>query len=158
MPTMYELTDSYQRLLEAAESLDSDVFEDTLQSIRDGIEDKAQGYAAVIAELQGEVEKRKKEKERITNQLATLENHIRRMKDNLFHAMEVAGVQKVKGRYTVSVRNNAPHAVIEDKKKLPAFLLKVERKPDKQAILKALKAGYGIDGVHLEQSKSIQIR
>lgn len=158
MATMYELTEAYQRLMEAAEDVDSDVFEDTMQSITDSIEDKAQGYAAVIAELQGEVDKRKKELDRIYSQKRTIENRIERMKQNLFSGMQIAGIQKLKGRYTVSIRNNAPHAVIKEENKVPAYLFRVERKPDRQAILKALKEGKEIPGASLLRGQSLQIR
>ncbi|WP_332238957.1 siphovirus Gp157 family protein [Sporolactobacillus sp. KGMB 08714] len=155
---MYELTDAYKRLMEAAEGVDHDVFEDTLQSIQDGIEDKAQGYAAVIAELQGDVDKRKKEIARITAQKQSLESRIKRMKDNLYQAMKTAGVQKVKGRYTVTIRRNAPHAVIIDEDKIPGTYIQTINKYDMRTLTDLMKQGYEVPGAELKQSQSIQIR
>jgi hypothetical protein len=155
---MYELTDAYNRLLEAAQDVNSEAFEDTLQSITESIEDKAQGYAAVISELQGEVEKRKKEIERITKQKAAMENSIKLMKENLLHGMETAGIQKTKGRYMVSIRNNAPHAVITDENMIPVQFIKTVETIDKSGLTAYLKANEIVRGAHLEQGKSLQIR
>lgn len=159
MPTMYELTDSYKALLDAAENVDSDLLADTLESIHDAIEDKAEGYATVIRELESESEKLKSEVERLTKRKQTYENNVKRLKANLQRAMESVGSSKIKGRlFTVSIRNNAPHVVMKDENKIPAYLLKVVRTPDKKAIMNLLNADKEVPGATLEQTKSLQIR
>lgn len=159
MPTMYELTNDYQALLDAAEDVDSDLLADTLESIHGAIETKAMGYASVIKELEYDAENLSKEIKRLSDRKAVFENNAKRIKQRLQRQMELIGMNKVKGkRFTVSIRNNAPHAVITDENKLPAYLLRVIREPDKKAILTALKSSKEVPGAELEQSKSLQIR
>ena len=56
MATLYELTDRYKQLLTLAEELDEDVFKDTLESMDDEIETKADSYAIIDKKLQADEE------------------------------------------------------------------------------------------------------
>ena len=55
MATLYELTDKYQQLLELESEIDEQTFIDTLQSIDEAIEDKAENLAKVIKEIESTV-------------------------------------------------------------------------------------------------------
>ena len=57
MATLYELTDQYQQLLELESEIDEQTFIDTLQSIDEAIEDKAENLAKVIKEMEAEFKK-----------------------------------------------------------------------------------------------------
>ena len=67
--TLYELTDDFLRLMDIAEDPDTDpdVFRDTLEGIEGAIEDKADGYAKVIRELEARKEGLQKEAERLSS-------------------------------------------------------------------------------------------
>lgn len=159
MPTLYELTGSYRALLDAAEDVDSDLLADTMESITDAIESKAEGYAAVIREIETDADKLKTEIDRLTRRRQAYENNAKRLKTNLQQAMDISGHRKIKGKlFTISIRNNAPHVVLNDESKLPAYLTEVVRTPDKKAIMAELKANKEVPGATLEQSKSLQIR
>ena len=56
MSTLYELTQDYQALLEMMEDTeDAQVVIDTLEGVEGEIEIKADGYAKVMRQLEGEV-------------------------------------------------------------------------------------------------------
>ena len=53
MSNLFELKDSYQQVYDLiAEQEDEQILKDTLSSINDAIEDKADGYVAVIKSLE----------------------------------------------------------------------------------------------------------
>lgn len=159
MVTMYELVGQYNRLLEVAEDVDSDCFEDTLQSIKDDVKGKASAYVAIIFELQAEADKRKKEADRLTKQQHVYENRVRRLQQNLQYSMTKTGIKRVQaGLHVARIQNNPPHAVIEDEQKIPVDFLKTEYRVDKKKILEALKADHEVPGARIESSQSLRIR
>ncbi|EAE4827027.1 hypothetical protein E1V51_13435, partial [Listeria monocytogenes] len=54
MTTLYSIQDKYQQLLNLAEQLDPELLKDTLESIDDELETKAENVAFVIKELEGQ--------------------------------------------------------------------------------------------------------
>lgn len=161
MPTMYELTDKYKQLLDAAEDVDSDLLADTLESLHDAIEVKAEATAAVIKEIEKDATGLKAEIDRLTKRKQTYDNNVKRLKQYLLDSMDLAKIQKVKGiKFTISTRLNAPHAVISNEKLIPDQFINNTPSIDKKALTDALKNpdGKTIAGAYLEQSKSLQIR
>ncbi|ENY3075348.1 siphovirus Gp157 family protein, partial [Listeria monocytogenes] len=53
MSTLYSIQEKYQQLLNLAEQLDPELLKDTLESIDDELETKAENVAFVIKELEG---------------------------------------------------------------------------------------------------------
>ena len=66
MSTLYDLQGKYASLLELAEdgTTDPEVLADTMDSIVDAINDKAEGYAQVIRQIKADIEANKKERDR----------------------------------------------------------------------------------------------
>ncbi|EPC67919.1 hypothetical protein Lpp126_18802 [Lacticaseibacillus paracasei subsp. paracasei Lpp126] len=62
MSTLYDLQGKYASLLELAEdgTTDPEVLADTMDSIVDAINDKAEGYAQVIRQIKADIEANKK--------------------------------------------------------------------------------------------------
>ncbi|EAE5098887.1 hypothetical protein E1V15_14105, partial [Listeria monocytogenes] len=54
MSTLYSIQGKYQQLLNLAEQLDPELLKDTLESIDDELETKAENVAFVIKELEGQ--------------------------------------------------------------------------------------------------------
>lgn len=161
--TLFELVGDYLRLYEMADDPDIDpqAFADTMEGIEGAIEDKADGYACVIAKLNGEAKAIKEQEERLYNRRMAIENNVKRMKENLQDAMELTG--KVKFRTTLFnywVQNNPVSVVLDtdDIDSVPSIYVKTVKDFDKTAIKDAIKNGEDIDFAHLEQTRGLCIR
>jgi len=80
--TLYELTGDYLSLLEMADDPETDpqAFADTLEGIDGALEDKAEGYAKVIKQLDSDVAGLKAEIERLQARKQAITNSQDRMK------------------------------------------------------------------------------
>lgn len=161
--TLFELVGDYLRLYEMADDPDTDpqAFFDTMEGIEGEIEDKADGYACVIAKLNGEAKAIKEQEERLYNRRMAIENNVKRMKENLQNAMELTG--KVKFRTTLFnywVQNNPVSVVLDtdDIDSVPSIYVKTVKDFDKTAIKDAIKNGEDISFAHLEQTRGLRIR
>ena len=164
MATLYELTQDWIQLMNLLEDgADEDVINDTLEGLDYEIEDKAEGYAKVIRNIESDIAGLKAEIERMTDRKRILENNITRMKNNLQAAMELTGKTKFKtDLFSFNVQNN-PAAVIMDEQYLEnipeEYLIPQESKIDKKKLAADLKAGVDLEGIaHLEQSRSLRIK
>lgn len=160
--TLYEITGRFVELLTWAEDPDVDeqAFQDTLESLTAEIEEKADGYAKIIRQLQGEVEAIKAEVDRLTNRKTAIENHITFMKKNLEQSMIATGKEKFKTElFSFNIQNNPASVVLDvDEDKVPDQYSVITKKVDKKGILQAIKNGEEIEFAHLEQSRSLRIR
>ncbi len=165
MANIYELTQDYLRLLEMAEDpeLDPEVIADTFEGIEGELEIKAENYAKVMKNLEGDIAALKAEEERLAKKRKAIENNIKRMKGTLQEAMELTGKTKFKTElFGFSIQKNAPSVVIDaaDIRDIPEDYLKFkEPEVDKTAIKNAINAGVDFEGLaHLEVSQSLRIR
>jgi uncharacterized small protein (DUF1192 family) len=164
MNTLYELTNDYKSLLDLAGSMDEDeiqAFNDTLEAVLGEIEVKADGYAVVLAEIEGRINIVNKEIGRLEAIESALSNTRRRMIDRLKTAMEDIGKKEIKtDLHKFKIVNNGgklPMTVQEDC--VPEEYTKTEVKiiPDKDKIRAALESGevlpfasLGERGTHLK--------
>ena len=163
--TLYELSNDYMTLLEMAEDPDVDeqAFMDTLEGIEGALEDKADGYAKVIRNLEADAAACDAESKRLRNKKQTIENNIKRMKSALQFAMRMTGKTKFKtALFTFGIRKNPASVVIDaaNVRDFPEqYIIESEPILDKWALKDALKAGEDLTGLcHLEQSESLSIR
>ena len=165
MANIYELTQDYLRLLEMAEDpeLDPEMIADTFEGIEGELEIKAENYAKVMKNLEGDIAALKAEEERLAKKRKAIENNIKRMKGTLQEAMELTGKTKFKtDLFSFGIQKNAPSVVIDaaDIRDIPEDYLKFkEPEVDKTAIKNAINAGVDFEGLaHLEVSQSLRIR
>lgn len=161
--TLFELVGDFLRLYEMADDPDTDpqAFFDTMEGIEGEIEDKADGYACVIAKLNGEAKAIKEQEERLYNRRKAIENSIKRIKENLQYAMEVTGKTKFKTPlFSYGIQNNPASLVLDtdDMDAVPSIYVKTIREFDKSAIKDAIKNGEDIGFAHLEQTRGLRIR
>ena len=160
--TLYELTDNYRNLLEMAQNpdIDEQAIKDTLEAIQGDIEEKADGYAKVIKELDGETDKLTAEIKRLTDRKNTIQNNIAYMKQSLTSAMTVTGNTKFRtDLFSFNIQKNPPALVVDDEKAIPQeYLIPQEPKVDKKAIIDFLKNGNKVPYAHIEQSEGVRIR
>lgn len=160
MSTLYDLTNQYQELLELESEIDEQTFIDTLQSIDEAIEDKAENLAKVIKEIESTVSVITNEISRLQSKKQSLNNRVANLKTYLQGEMEKVNKTKVKGAlFTVNIQNNPPSLKVENTDKIPkSFYIEQEPTLDKKALKEAVKNGEVIEGVALAQTRSLRIR
>lgn len=158
---LYDLSTNYQQVYDMiSQGEDSEVYLDTLDSLNDSIEDKADNYTKVIRQLEGDNEVIKKEIERLQARKKANENGIRNMKGNLQLSMEMTGKTVFKtATNSYGIQNNPPKVEITDEQRIPKKYF-IEQKPklNKQILKQDMKDGQEIDGVQFVQTKSLRIR
>jgi len=164
MPSLYELTGDYRQVWDMVndESVDLAVIEDTLQSIKGAIEDKAVNIVNFIRSLEGDVSIIKAEEKRLAERRKALENRVINIKEYIQGQMEFANLDKIKTpTITIAIQKNPPAVNIEDEAKIPAAFITIvpeQHIPDKKRIAEALKGGAEVPGATLTQGKSLRIR
>ena len=165
MASIYEITDDFLRIQDMMEDpeLDSQTLADTFEAIDGELEIKAESYAKVMKNLEGDLAGIKTEIDRLTSKKKTIENNIKNMKATLQSVMEVTGKTKFKtDLFSFGIQKNAPSVVIdvEDVRDIPEDYLKFkEPEVDKTAIKAAINDGVDLTGIaHLETKCSLRIR
>ncbi|MCU6720799.1 siphovirus Gp157 family protein [Porcipelethomonas ammoniilytica] len=162
MSTMYELTDNFMAVLEMASDpeIPPEAIADTLEGIEGEIELKAQSYAIIIKELEGEAVKLKTEETRLLSKRKSLENNIKRIKDNLFNAMKITGKEKFKtDLFSFGIQKSPAKLVIDDSSLIPEkYYVEQAPKLDEQRLKSDLKSGIECEYAHLEQGEHVRIR
>ena len=152
--TLYELTDQFRELLSLMEDPDIDpqVIEDTMEGLSGEIEDKAEGYAIVLKELQAERDKFDTEVKRMSANRDRIDGHIKRMKESLLNAMHVMGVKKIQTEhFRISEAGNGGQKPLKITGDVPEQYQIIRRDPDMAAIRGALDEGKELDFAHLEE-------
>ena len=160
MSTLYELTGQYLALMEIAEEADPDVLRDTLELIDGEIEDKADNYAKVIKNLEGESKTIEEEIERLNRKKKGIDNSIDSIKKNLERCMIVTGKRKFKTTlFSFGIQKNAPSVNVKDESKVPAqFWKKQDPKLDRTSLKEFLKENGNTEYAELVQGESLRIR
>lgn len=159
MSTLYSIQGKYQQLLNLAEQLDPELLKDTLESIDDELETKAENVAFVIKELEGQSLILEKETKRLAERKNTINNNVKRLKQSLFDAMITVNKQKIKTNlFTLDIRKNPPSLIVEDESKLLNYLIEQPKKLDKTKLGDDLKKGIEVPGAKIIQTERLQIR
>lgn len=164
--TLYELTSEYLQLLNMLEDPDTDeqTILDTLEGVGGELEEKADGYARVMRQMDADAAAIKAEEERLYNRRKSLENRSAWLKSRLQNVMEITGKRKFKTElFSFGIQKNPARVVIDDPSRIyEDYLIEQEPKVDTAAIRNALKDPEEAalwDGIaHLEQSESLRIR
>ncbi len=157
--TLYEITGNFVRLLEMAEEeeISEETLADTLESLEYDLENKADQYAKIIKELEGQAKIISDEKQRLEERKKTLTNNIARMKRALKEAMLIADRKKIKTdlfSFTIRKAGGLKPLVIDGE--VPKEYLK-EPEPDTAKIREALKSGQEIDWAYLKEPEEVLV-
>lgn len=161
MSTLFNLTDNYKQVYDLiAEQGDEQALNDTLESINDALEDKADGYVSVIKSLESDNKAIDDEIKRLQQRKTTNKNGIDRLKESLKVYMEATGKTKFKTALnSYNIQNNPPSLNVIEEKHIPSdFWLSQAPKLDKKALLKHIKENEDVDGVEIKQTQSLRVR
>lgn len=150
---IYELTGNYEHLLNMLydEDVDEKALLDTLESIEGDIEDKADGYAKIIKELEAQSKARKEEAKRLTESAQTLDNRIKMLKSNLFNCMKITGKTKfTTNLFSFSIAKNGGKQPLTIDGDVPKEYTKTVIENDTSKIRQALENGENLPFAHLE--------
>ncbi len=150
---IYELTGNYEHLLNMLydEDVDEKALLDTLESIEGDIEDKAEGYAKIIKELEAQSKARKEEAKRLTESAQTLDNRIKMLKSNLFNCMKITGKTKfTTNLFSFNIVKNGGKQPLTIDGDVPKEYTKTVIENDTSKIRQALENGENLPFAHLE--------
>lgn len=165
MAKLYELTDAYVSLMAQYEDAESDTErEQILQMILDcegDIATKAENYAKIMKNTEADAKALADEIKRLTAKKVAAENAVKRLKDYLKYAMEIAGASEIQtsiGKWRI--QKNPFSCIVNDVSKIPErFLIPQEPVVDKKSILAELKStGEVFDGVEIVQTEGVRFR
>lgn len=156
---LYKLTESYLKLQQKIED-GGEGLEDTLESITDAIEEKADGYGKIIKNIEAQIEAIKNEEKRLSDRRKSLESSVKRLKDSLYESMKLTETKRIKSElFTFNIQNNPPSLNIENEDAIPFEYYQPQApKLDKRELLNAVKNGLEIEGVSIKQGESLRIR
>lgn len=158
---LFELTANYMQVLHLIEEgADFELYENTLESIQEGINDKAENIAKLIKSIEGDVLVLKAEEKRLNERRTSLESQVKQLKEYLHHNLEICGVKKVKGQlFTIGIQKNPPSVNVLDETKIPkSYFIPQPDKLDRKSLIEAFKNGELIEGAELTQGESLRIR
>lgn len=160
MANLYELTSNYKYVLDLADELDEQTLQDTLDSIKEPLEQKVDNTAKLIKAMENDAKAFKEEEIRIKQRRQAIENNIKRIKERLQYDLESNELDKIEGKtFKVSVQNNPVSIKILDEKMIPkGYFIEQEPKLNKKELLEDMKRGEEIFGAELQQTRSIRIR
>lgn len=162
MSNLYELTSNYETVLNMLydEEIDEQMLFDTLESIEGEIEEKADGYAKIIKELEAKQKARKEEAKRLTDSAKVFENRVKALKNNLFNAMKETGKTKfATNLFSFNIAKNGGKQALTIDGEVPEEYTKTIIENDTDKIRKALENGENLPFAHLEpRGESLRIK
>lgn len=159
---LYDLTSAVNQVWDLVnnDDMDLEVLEDTLQSLEEEIEKKAEGIAHIMRQLEAEADYIKAEEKRLKERRDAVENRKNRLKKYLEEQLVFAGMDKVKTpTVTVYLQANPKSLDIESESCIPDNYFRIKKEVDKKALLESMtKWGLDIPGVSIKQGRSLRIR
>jgi hypothetical protein len=162
---LYELTANFNEifdLLDSDDTVDTQVLEDTLQSIEAAIEVKFGNVAKIIKTLEAEAAAFASEAKRLADKKTSTENKVKWLKNYLLQTLEQTAKDKIKTDIGTVRRQKNPASVdVIDVTLIPEeyFFTPVPvRQLVKDDLLKDLKAGENVPGAKLKQGYHIRIQ
>lgn len=161
MPSLFDLSADYQQVYNLiAEQEDEQILKDTLASINDAIEDKADGYVAVIRTLESDNKAIDEEVKRLRQRKTSNQNGMKRLKESLQEVMEKTGKVKFKTALnSYSIANNPPSIEVTNESLIPkSYWIVQAPKLNKKEMLADIKNGIEIKGAEVIQTRSLRVR
>ena len=158
---LYELTQSYQDILDLAESAeDNQYLYEALETIEDEFNSKLENIGKVIQTLDADTQAIDYEIKRLQEKKKALNSNKVNLKRYVETEMQKLGKRKIKTPlFTFGIQANAPSLDIIDDRYIPKeFYEPQEPKLNKRELLKALKQGDTIKGVEIKQTEGLRIR
>lgn len=129
---------------------------DSLEGIEGAIEVKAEALLQVVSGLEGDTGAIDSEIKRLQQRKGIIKNRADQLKGYLKANMQHSGINKIScSLFQITLSKPRPMVVVSDEKDIPDDFVRVTevRKPDKKAIIAALKNGDEVPGCVLGESQ-----
>ncbi len=159
--TLYEMSEAARQLYDLLESgeIDEQTVTDTMESI--GASEKLESYIHVQRQIESEIAAFDAEIDRMTERKNSLKKQVDRLKAAQVEFMLATGQKSAAaGTFKLTIRENKAVDVIDEAVIPPEYMTIVPetRKPDKKAMLAALKNGEQICGAAIKTTFSVTAR
>lgn len=161
--TVYKLTKEMQDLknLVYNDEIDDQTFIDTFESMQIMVEDKVEACGYIIAMLDSDIEKAKKEKQHYDTIRSILVNRQKKLQESIKKMMLVAEINEIHkddGRFTAKIQNaGGPLALEYDEQNVPMDYMKIIMQPDEEKIRAALDKGEKLDFARYKERQKILV-
>lgn len=161
MATLYQIQGEYLRLYDMVTEED-DALSDTLESLNLDLSDKSEGYVAVIKQLEMESDECDRQIEYFQNKKKARQNSVKRLKEALISAMDIANLNEIKaGSWVLKVAKNGGKTPVDipDESLVPESYMRLKFEIDKDLIRKALEEGKKLSFAKLgERGRHLNIK
>lgn len=156
MPTLYNITERYQNLLDLCDgdNVNAELLDNALAHLDGELEDKVAGGIAVIQELKHRINSIDAEIKRLSKLKNAAENSIARIKLYYFNNLNSIGKSKVttsRGSMAIIRAGGKRPLLIDNEELIPFYFkrLEINNVVDKDGIREALERGAEVTGAHL---------
>lgn len=159
MANIYDINErflQFQRFVEeAGEELDEQTIRDTFESLEGEVSEKLTGYAAVIKNMESDVDGMKKAEKAIQERRKFAENKIQRLTNVVDETMKFHEIDKIPTpEFVIGYRKCPPSLEVVDEDEIPEqFWIPQDPKLDRSAALTLLKEGATVEGCRLVTDK-----
>ncbi len=158
---LYDISERYKNLIQLMEDgeVPEDILKESLNSVEEEFEEKANNIAKLVKTEKAEVAVLKEEIKRLTNRAKAKENNSKNLQKYLEENMIMAGKEKFKTTlFSFNIQANAKSLKIIDENLIPEKYKFTEVNYLKDAIKNDIKNGLEVPGVNLVQTRSLRIR
>jgi hypothetical protein len=161
---MYEIVLAYREIMEEIDADDGEVTPEVasrLDAVESRLEDKADSYAALIAEFEAEAKAFGEESSRLAKRRQVASNRAKRLRGLLREAMEAVGVDSVRSsRFQIRIKKASrpsfdAKVMVED---IPSEFIRTELLLDYQKAYDAWKKGMIPDCLEVRHTSYVEIR
>lgn len=160
---IYDIKNEYQLIIADIINNDGEITPDqetALQINRADLETKGINYAYVIKQLDADCDAIDLEVKRLNALKKVRSNAVERLKTNITSAMLLFEVEEIKTPLIkLNFRNSESVEITNESQLSDKFIVtKIETRPDKKALLAAIKAGEVVEGAVISYNKNLQIK
>lgn len=158
---LYDISERYKNLMQLMEEgeVPEDILKESLNSVEEEFEEKANNIAKLVKTEKAEVAVLKEEIKRLTNRAKAKENNSKNLQKYLEENMIMAGKEKFKTTlFSFNIQANAKSLKIIDENLIPEKYKFTEVNYLKDVIKNDIKNGLDVPGVDLVQTRSLRIR
>ena len=155
---LYELTEEFEHALAflSDSEMETEVIEDTLESLQLGIRDKALGVCAHIKNLESEASQIHSAEMRLNTRRKRLLKQASGYRNYLLHHLKKAEIMEAKNaEHVIKIQAPRDTVIIDDMNKLPSEYVRITETPDKTTLMKTFKEGGEVPGAHLGKGDPI---
>lgn len=161
---LYEITEEYRNVFEAISEngeFDQETIDNTLSPIMKSFEEKAKNVVAYIKNVEQEIVALQNHKENIESRIRAYKKEFENYKSYLKNNMIALNINKISCPFfDILVKDTMPTLIKDDELNIPSkyFITKTDAVIDNEKLKEDLKNGLVIEGVYLQQNKSLTIK